>query len=462
MLRRMAFTLLVGLPGLLGAVLAVGCASSTALPSSAPPSVSTPPVAVRVVDVRATPPSLTPWSPAFNARRIRGVVVDTPRALVGGRDDVDGATDDLHFVAVRDAGARGHVVVDGVIDGPARVAVDVVIDTAAERTVVAPALAQRLGLTPSGTHTIKDASGTDVDGGEVVLPDVVVAGVRFVGITAVVPTTALRDDLFLLGADALRHVDVVVDGPLGLLALPAAGAALCEAGVDVADDADDADDADVIELAVDARFSVSASAPGGNGIGTFDLVVDTGAPLTAVPVHVGLEAMLPADVAEKATLKGASGTVDERRGRFMLRPLSLGLVQVGAVSALEVGDDVGVLGNDVLGRGRVVISAARRALAFLPSRASRGPRLLAGRTAITVMRTAVDGDFLVDVSDAVGGARLLLRSHDRQTGAPRGGVVEVTIPGRYKAASRPGCLSGPAPFRTWCCRAPPTTASACA
>ena len=415
-------------------VTVAGCSTST--PTTGPPPPTT--KAALNVDVTAPLPALTPWAPSFNPRRVRGLVDEAPRALRGGRDVPD--DDDLPFSLLYDAGSRGHLVVDGAVVAAAGVVgVAVTLDTAAERTVVAPALARRFGLTPTGTRTMRDASGDDVTAGEVVLPDVVVAGVRFTAITALVPTTALRDDLFLLGADALRHVDVVVDGPLGAVALLAAGTALND---------EQLAEADVVELDVAERFTVSASATGGDGPITFDLVIDTGSPLTSVPAAIGVAGLLPADTSTTVTVKGASGLANQRRGRFILRPLSLGLVQVGDVSALEVGDGVGVVGNDVLGRGRVVISAARRALAFLPSMASSGDRLLDGKPVLRVRPHAVDGDFFLEVDPPLSatGVRFLLRSHDRQTGAPRGGAVEVVVVGSYNGRLETGLPFGTGPF----------------
>lgn len=416
-LRAVAVALLAG----------VGCASSTPVT----PRVPAPVVAAFVVDVTQPVPVLPAWSPSFNPRRIRGIVDDEPRALVDNRD-VPG-DDDLPFSLLHDGGARGHLVVDGVIGGSV---VAVTIDTAAGRTFVTRALVRRLGLTATGAHVVRDINGAEMSAAEVALPDLIVAGVRFTGIVALVGDTAARDDLFLLGGDALRRVDVVYDGPLGAIALLPAGSAL--------DDAATFDDADIVAMDTTDRLVVQASAPGQHGEVPFELVVDTGSPLTAVSAVAGVNGGLPADTSTSVTLKGASGLANERRGRFMLWPLSLGLVQLGTVSALETGEAVGVVGNDVLGRARVVISAARHALAFLPSVASSGDRLVHGQPVLRLRPQAVDGDFFLDVAAplAENGVRFLLRSHDRQTGAPRGGAVEVTVGAGYRGRLETGLPFG--------------------
>ena len=411
------------------ACFAVGCAAGTTTPTPPPP-----PRVSFVVDVQAPVPELPPWSPSFNPRRIRGLVHDEARTIVGNRDVPD--KDDLDFALLKDGGARGHLVVDGVV-GARPVAIT--LDTAAGRTLVTRDLVRHLGLTPIGEHVVRDINGVEMAASEVELPDVVVAGVRFRGIVALVGDTALRDDLFLLGGDALRRVDLVYDGPLGAVAFLPAGSAL--------DDPATFDDADIVAMDTTDRLVVQASAPGSRGEVTFELVVDMGSPLTAVAATAGVNGGLPADTSTSVTLKGAGGVANERRGRFMLWPLSLGLVQMGTVSAIETGEALGVVGTDVLGRARVVISAARHALAFLPSTACSGDRLVQGTPSLRLRPQAVDGDFFLDVSGPLGetGVRFLLRSHDRQTGAPRGGAVEVTVGARYRGRLETGLPFGVGP-----------------
>lgn len=367
-----------------------------------------------VVDTALQVPALTPWAVTLEPRRIRGHVSEVPRALVGLRDMPDGA--DADFVLLHDGGSRGHLVVDATV-GTTPLAVT--LDTGATRTVITAALARRLGVSAAGEHAMRDATGNVVRAGEVVLADVVIGNVRFTNLVALVPPTALRDDLFLLGLDALAHVDLVYDGPLGAVALRPAGSGL--------DHVADMADVDIVGLDVSDRLVVSATAPGATRAAAFDLVVDTGAPLTSVPAAIGVEAQLPADVSRTTTLKGQSGQSSERRGRFLLSPLSLGLVQLGRVSALETSEGVGMLGNDVLGRSRVVISAARRSVAFVPSTAWGGDRLVDGAVAVHLVPVGNFGAFDVEVAPAlVGGVRLLVRAHNASSGAPLGGVLELT------------------------------------
>lgn len=407
MTARFPFLVVVAL-----AVSACAVAPADRVAAAAAPVV--PALPTIVVDTALKVPQLTPWSVTLEPRRIRGQVSDVPRALVNQRDIPDDA--DTDFLLLHDGGSRGHLVVDATVG---TVPLALTLDTGATRTVITAALARRLGLSPVGEVPMRDATGRIVRAGEVVLPDVTVGRVRFTNLVALVPPTSLRDDLFLLGLDALAHVDVVYDGPLGAVALRPAGSGL--------DDVADISDVDIVGLDASERLVVSATAPGAGGAAAFDLVVDTGTPLTVVPAAIGVEARLPADVSRTITLKGQSGLESERRGRFLLSPLSLGLIQLGRVSALETSDEQGLLGNDVLGRSRVVISAARRSLAFVPTTAWGGDRLVDGQRAVRLVPVGAFGEFDVEVApELVGGVRLLVRAHNASSGAPLGGVLELT------------------------------------
>jgi hypothetical protein len=170
---------------------------------------------------------------------------------------------------------------------------------------------------------------------------------------------------------------------------------------------------------------VAATAPGRGGrFVPFTLDVDTGSPLTSVPTLVGLEGGLPTDLSRTATMKGAAGVAVEKRGRFALRPLALGMLVVGDVNALEATGEHGLLGTDVLARGRVLFSPARHAMVVFPTTARGGTRVDPEGRAL-LMELLPDGELAVDVRRSP--MRFLVRPHDRSTGAWRGGAVEVTI-----------------------------------
>lgn len=363
--------------------------------------------AVRVVDTRAAVPSLPHLEPGLTPRPLRGRIDTGPVAC-----DDDGGD-----FALDDRGARGHWVLPGQVGGqPVRV----IVDTGSERTLVAPDLARTLHLlaVPGTEGKLHDAAGEIGSTVEVDLPDVVVAGVAFRGLRALVPHTASRSDLFLLGQDALNHVDTVVDGVAGTLAFFSPGQSLQSIG----------DDGDVVALDVAGGWGVTGAAVGKAGPISFHFGIDTGSPLTSVAAGPAIAAGLPADVSRTATLQGVAGVAVERRGRFWLSPLSLGLLSIGNVSALETQNERGLVGTDALARGRVLFSPARHALVVFPTVAHAGPCTKGGANAVTITQRSLASDFDVVVTDALPlGAHFLLRPHDPNSGGPAGGAVEVVI-----------------------------------
>lgn len=396
--------------------------------AGAPPPPPSPPKPVPlIVDVSAPAPSLPALSPGFERRRLRGRVDRADSLLVMKEKRTDGPAtweDDVHVVAgpalqpLVDAGSRGHWVLDGV--SGRRRWFPVVIDTAADRTIVAPELARHLGIELRDGPLLTDATGETTSTWQGTLPSFRVGQTTFTNVSVLVPMRVLRPDLFLLGRDALRHVDLLVDGVAGGIAFLPAGTPLSSVG--------DAAEADVVALDIDGasgRWQVAATAPGRGGrFVPFTLDVDTGSPLTSIPTLVGLEGGLPTDVSRTATLKGAAGVAVEKRGRFALRPLAIGMLEVGDVNALEASTEHGLLGTDVLARGRILFSPARRAMVVFPTTARSGSRLdHEGRALIVELLPG--GEIAVDARRAP--VRFLLRPHDRLSGAWRGGAVDVTI-----------------------------------
>jgi hypothetical protein len=365
-----------------------------------------------VVDVASAPPTLPPLSPTLSPGALAGVIDRDPWQVEANVDIVD---DSLPFVPLQDGGSRGHWIVMGRAGAHT---LPVLVDSAADRSLMAPTIARTLGLRGQPIDPIVDASGATVAATVVVVPELTVAGTTFRNLSVVVPEQALRPDLFLLGADALAHVDLVVDGVDGGLAILPAGTDIARVGP--------ADRAMVVALdTASKRWQVQATAPGQNGLVSFILDVDTGSPLTSVPAAIGVGGGFPADVGRRATVRGAAGEAVEKRGRFVLAPLSLGMVGVGAVSALETGSEHGLLGTDVMGRARVLFSPTRQAMVFLPATAGRGSRMDGKRLVLHLEPLEVKGSF---VAETTGSVRFLLRSHNRNTGAWRGGAVEVILP----------------------------------
>lgn len=419
-MRASITVLLVGLVGLVDLVGILSCASA---PSSSPAHVAPRVVWLEpavVVDASAPVPHAQPLEPTLTPRRIRGRLSFEAVTLAQGVDPV--TAHPVRHAPLLDAGTRGHLVVDGRVgDTPLRV----VVDTAAARSVMAPELARKLELLVKGppSASLLDAVGAEVPAHVVALPPLDVAGARFVNLKVLVPARAIRPDLFLLGVDALAHVDTLIDGQRGALAFVPAGTG--EAGANV--------DADVVTLTRegDGRFVVQGAARGEDGPVAFEMLLDTGAPLSSVPVLAGLKVGIPADVSRHATMRGATGEGVERRGRYLLDPLSVGMVQVGRVAALETPEPRGVLGVDVLSRAFVVLSPARSALILYPVAVQAGDRQLDGQQAIR-LAPGEGNDLVLSVAEPVldaagGGIRLFVRVHHATTHAPLGGVLEVTV-----------------------------------
>lgn len=110
-------------------------------------------------------------------------------------------------------------------------------------------------------------------------------------------------------------------------------------------------------------------APGepGEGHTTFELLVDTGASDSALPVPAAINAGVLADVRALTTMKSVVGE-SEHRGRFRVSSLWLGPegVDAGPLSAVAFPREYGLLGNDVYGTRRTMISASRGIIALSP------------------------------------------------------------------------------------------------
>lgn len=228
------------------------------------------------------------------------------------------------------------------------------LDTGAMSTLMSVPMAMKLGVlsehTPAGQEVrALDAHGEVLQGERVHLGELSIGEHRWRDATVVV--IGAQPDLFLVGADLLQEVDLYVAGDEGLVGL-------FEAGQGPKDDGDL-----VIALERSERqLKVRASAPSSTGGDVdFRLIVDTGASGTTVPVLVGVNGGLPADLAYASTTLAVGGE-QTSRGRFVLDPLRLGPggVRVGRVLALsstmEGGEGLGLLGNDVLMRYHSVVS----------------------------------------------------------------------------------------------------------
>lgn len=232
-----------------------------------------------------------------------------------------------------------------------------VLDTGAMSTVMSVPMAMELGVlseyTPAGRKVrVHDAHGDLIEGERLPLGSLRIGTHRWVD--AEVLVIGKQPDLFLVGADLLRSVDLYIAADEGLVGLFEAGEAPFEA-----------EDREVSLVVSDRQLQVKASARGTRGDAVvFPLIVDTGASGTTVPALVGVNGGLAADLSyESRTL--AVGGESQTRGRFVLDPLFLGDEAVAAGRVLAIGSTIGrgegagLLGNDVMMRHHTILSWAR-------------------------------------------------------------------------------------------------------
>lgn len=233
-----------------------------------------------------------------------------------------------------------------------------ILDTGAMSTVMSVPMAMELGVlstyTPSGRKVrVHDAHGDIIEGERLPLGSLRIGAHQWVD--AEVLVVGNQRDLFLVGADLLRSVDLYIAADEGLVGLFEAGEAPIEEG-----------DRAISLIASDRQLQVKASARSARGdVVSFPLIVDTGASGTTVPALIGVNGGLAADLGyESRTL--AVGGEAQSRGRFVLDPLLLGDEDVAAGRVLALGstmsrgEGAGLLGNDVMMRHHTILSWARK------------------------------------------------------------------------------------------------------
>jgi len=236
-----------------------------------------------------------------------------------------------------------------------------ILDTGAMQTSVSLELAQRLGLHALATETderldVVDAHG-DVKGAWRTKLESLALGRVWVD-DVDVTVLPMGRELVLIGYDVLRRFDMVLVSDAGVVGLMPAGTAPQE-GRSVP-----------VRLDAEGRsLLVDGVAAGSNEDAHAVLVVDTGADTTVFPSMPAMLAAVPVDMRFTSVTRGVNGEKQEP-GRYALRPLRIGGVDVGNLFAYEgtgEGGQLGLLGNDVLRRYRTTIVSAN---------APGGPRLL--------------------------------------------------------------------------------------
>lgn len=253
------------------------------------------------------------------------------------------------------------VVVKVNINGETAIAT---LDSGAMGTTMSTPVAESLGIldehTPRGRPVRAiDAHGNVIMGRKISLGELAIGRHKWVD----VDVTVLGDqpELFLVGADVLQDVDMYLAADEGLVGIFQGGSGPRE------------DSDRVVRLQRGERqLLVTATARGTvKDDVQFQLIVDTGAWNTSVPLLVGINGGLPADVGYESTTLAVGGE-QTNRGRFVLEPMMLGSdkIAVGKVlaigSTLDTQGGLGLLGNDVMMRQHTLLSFARSEMRLKP------------------------------------------------------------------------------------------------
>jgi predicted aspartyl protease len=183
------------------------------------------------------------------------------------------------------------------------------------------------------------------------------------------------EGVFLIGYSVLSRLDLYIAAEQALVGVFAAGQAPLDGFSTIS------------ATTTPASMWVELHAPGKAGGKTTDvmvpMLVDTGAFSSAIPMQLGARGGLPVDLQFAVATVSASGE-NEERGRFIASDVTLGSerVAVGRIIAIpgtiDLGESMGLLGNDVLFRRHTVVSPSRALLAVKdvptwPASRSRGP-----------------------------------------------------------------------------------------
>jgi predicted aspartyl protease len=260
------------------------------------------------------------------------------------------------------------VQVEVVVNGERAMAT---LDTGAQATSIPWPVAKRAGVIVDEEPSVRVI---DAHGNEIRTPRGTANKIRFGGQTfREVRVLVVGEDerTFLIGMDVLRKYELdlaPMEGLVGLFRRPIPPH----------------DDDRVVRAQVGEegdQLFVQSAARGASGPVEMELLVDTGATLTSVPVFVGVAGGLPAAVHGENKMLALSGE-ETSRGRFVLDPLVLDGIDVGRVAAVPHHSDGGLghglLGNDVLLRDQTIIRPRAGEIAFRttpvpPATRARGP-----------------------------------------------------------------------------------------
>ncbi|MCP4504505.1 MAG: hypothetical protein GY822_31745 [Deltaproteobacteria bacterium] len=237
-----------------------------------------------------------------------------------------------------------------------------ILDTGAQGTLMSEDVADALGVTQVQARTIRilDAHGNQIPGERRTAKHIQLGNLKFDDVT--VNVLKARPGLFLVGQDLLEKTDLFIAGDEGLIGIFAPGTAPKLKGAVAAN-----------LIRGRRQLQISGSAPSVQDVPVdFKFILDTGAMGSSVPVMLGANKGLPAEL-RYGTTTISVGSEEESRGRFLLNPLSLGSVQEATLGRVLVlggtmqhGEGLGLLGNDVLMRFYTVISTYDGEVRFAP------------------------------------------------------------------------------------------------
>jgi len=236
------------------------------------------------------------------------------------------------------------------------------LDTGASLTLVAPALAARLGLVPSARSTVVDASGRErplLLAAAVPLRwgDLAVA-LPWVGWTPGAAALPGADGLAaVLGADALAGADVLIDAGRRRLRVAPAGALAAWVDGDP-----------VAVRAIDGRPAIELEVEGGDGAtARLPLVIDSGADAVvlfgAAAARAARERSSTRRGATLTTASGAAAAVTVALGRAQAGARALRLGRAVVMPELVDRVEAGLLPLEALGSVRLDLASGSAVLA---------------------------------------------------------------------------------------------------
>jgi clan AA aspartic protease (TIGR02281 family) len=236
-----------------------------------------------------------------------------------------------------------------------------ILDTGAMSTTLTSASAARIGIRQvdyeaGETTRISDAHGVISRGYRMMLKDMQIGDVRIPQYDVLI--VEQDRELFLIGWNILKDFDLFLVADEGLVGLFPKGRGPRLPGAST-----------VTLNLLERSAAVTGRAKGAEGEVSFELILDTGAMTTAIPILKGLEGGLPADIHFQEKYEAVNSEREER-GRFLLTPFMLGeerfkIPSLYAIaSTLRGGRGPGLLGNDILMAYNTVINVESGHLYF--------------------------------------------------------------------------------------------------